>query len=60
MTGIYKTPKVLHIIEVDNDGNQRIVRYIREDTIEGFAYTVNRLLSDIKKECDKIEEQEDG
>ena len=55
MTGLYKTPKVIHVIEADSDGNKRTVRYIREDTIERFAYTVSDMVKKIQAECDRIE-----
>lgn len=59
MTGLYKTPKVIHVIEADSDGNKRTVRYIREDTIESFAYTVSDMVKKIQAECDRIEKQEE-
>lgn len=52
MTGIYKTPKVLHIQESDCDGNKRIVRYYREDTIDYFVSNVESLLKKIREEAD--------
>ena len=52
MTRNYGTPKVLHIQETDCDGNKRIVRYYREDTIDYFVGNVKSLLSKIREEAD--------
>ena len=52
MTINYGTPKVLHIQETDCDGNKRIVRYYREDTIDYFVGNVKSLLSKIREEAE--------
>jgi len=53
MTKNYGTPKVLHIQESDCDGNKRIVRYYREDTVDYFVGNVERLLKNIREEADE-------
>lgn len=53
MTEIYNTPKVIHILEADKDGNQMTVRYIREDIILGFVNDVQRKLDVMLEEMDK-------
>lgn len=53
MTKNYGTPKVLHIQETDCDGNKRIVRYYREDTIDYFVGNVESLLKKIREEADR-------
>ena len=58
MTGLYNTPKVLHIIETDCDGNQRTVRYYREDTIVNFVENVRRRLDNIENEADRWESKQ--
>ena len=57
MTRNYGTPKVLHIQETDCDGNKRIVRYYREDTIDYFVSNVERLLKKVREEADGKEKQ---
>lgn len=52
MTGLYNTPKVLHLQECDQDGNKRIVRYYREDSIEFLADSVKRYVEMMKDEAD--------
>lgn len=58
MTGIYNTPKVLHIIEMDCDGNQRTVRYYREDILKTFTGKVRSMLDNIENEADKWESKQ--
>lgn len=53
MTGIYKTPKYLHIQECDMDGNVRTVKYYREDIINDFVVRVARDLQRIQDEADE-------
>lgn len=48
MTKIFETPKVLHIQECDVDGNTRIVRYYREDTINYFLDIVKASIQKIE------------
>ena len=52
MTGIYDTPKVIHILETDKDGNKMTVRYIREDIINNFVNDVRGKLDVMLKEMD--------
>ena len=59
MTEIYQTPKVLHIQEMDVDGNKRIVRYYREDTIDNFVSKVCSMLTDMRCDSDKYGEREE-
>lgn len=53
MTGIYSTPKVIHILETDKDGNKITVRYIREDIINNFVNDVRSKLDVMLKEMDE-------
>ena len=53
MTEIYNTPRVIHIVETDKDGNKMTVRYIREDIINDFVNGVQFKLNAILKELDK-------
>ena len=53
MTEIYNTPRVIHIVEIDKDGNKMTVRYIREDIINDFVNGVHRKLDVMLKEMDK-------
>ena len=53
MTGIYDTPKVIHILETDKDGNKITVRYIREDIINNFVNDVRGKLDVMLKEMDE-------
>jgi len=53
MTNIYGTPKVLHIIETDNEGNKRTVRYYREGIVVNFVESVKRMLDNIESEADR-------
>ncbi len=59
MTGLYNTPNVLHLIERDRDGNERTVRYYREDTINNFVHSVKVMLSEIGMKADKYDEVEE-
>ena len=52
MTEQYKTPKVLHIQETDCDGNIRTVRYIREDMMENFLYSMKSSYEMLMKDMD--------
>ena len=52
MTEQYKTPKVLHIQETDYDGNKHTVRYIREDMMENFLYSMKSSYEKLMKEMD--------
>lgn len=53
MTGIYSTPKVIHILETDKDGNKMTVRYIREDIINNFVNDVRSRVDVMLKEMDE-------
>lgn len=53
MTEIYNTPRVIHILETDKDGNKMTVRYIREDIINDFVNGVKMKLDVMLKEMDK-------
>lgn len=53
MTKLKETPKVIHILECDEDRNTRTVRYYREDIIEHFTDMVNVELRKIKTESDR-------
>lgn len=57
MTGIYKTPKHLHIQECDEDGNIRAVKYYREDIINDFVVRIARDLQRIQDEADEPQER---
>ena len=59
MTGQYNTPNVLHLIERDKDGNERTVRYYREDTIDYFINSVKQMLLRIRTDADKYDEVEE-
>ena len=58
MTGIYKTPRVLHIQECDDYGNRRTVRYYREDLVDDFVMTISCMLKDMQAEADAMEKHE--
>lgn len=58
MTNIYGTPKVLHIIETDSDGNKRTVRYYRENIVASFVGRVRSMLNDIENEADRLERKQ--
>ena len=53
MTEIYNTPKVIHILETDKDGNKMTVRYIREDIINDFVIDMQRKLDVMLKKMDE-------
>lgn len=53
MTEIYNTPRVIHILETDKDGNKMTVRYIREDIINDFVNSVKMKLDAVLMEMDK-------
>ena len=53
MTEIYNTPKVIHIVEIDKDGNKMTVRYIREDILNDFVKGVQMKLNAMLRELDK-------
>ena len=55
MTEIYKTPRVVYVLECDTDGNIRKIRYYREDIIESFVDCVKDRLKKIREEADKCE-----
>ena len=55
MTKAYETPSVMHIMECDDYGNTRIVRYYREDIIKSFADTCIEKLNAIQEEADSGE-----
>ena len=52
MTEQYKTPKVLHVQETYCDGNIRTVRYIREDMMENFLYSMKSSYEKLMKDMD--------
>ena len=56
MMNVYNTPKVLHLQGTDSEGNKRIIRYFREDTVEGFETMVRRELQKIREEADSYKE----
>ena len=58
MTGIYKTPKHLHIQECDEYGNIRTVKYYREDIINDFVVRIARDLQRIQDEADEPQKRE--
>jgi hypothetical protein len=53
MTEIYNTPRVIHIVETDKDGNKMTVRYIREDIIRDFANGVQMKLNAMLSKLDE-------
>ena len=57
MTRMYKTPRVLHLMETDKDGNKRVVRYYREDLVDVFVGQVRDGLDRMQKEADAVEEE---
>lgn len=58
MTGIHNTPKVLHIVERDNNGNKTTIRYYREDTLVNFVDDVKLMLLKIENEADRTEREQ--
>ena len=58
MTGIHNTPKVLHIVERDNNGNETTIRYYREDTLVNFVDDVKLMLLKIENEADRMERKQ--
>ena len=58
MTGIHNTPKVLHIVERDNNGNKTTIRYYREDTLVNFVDDVKLMLLKIENEADRMEREQ--
>ena len=60
MTGLYGTPKVMHIQERDSDGNTRIVRYYREDVVNRFVTRVDQMLKEMTTDADRAGKKEAG
>ena len=57
MTNMYKTPRVLHLVESDEEGNKRVVRYYREDLVDHFEEMVRVGLDRMRREADAVEEE---
>lgn len=60
MMNAFRAPEALHIRAQDGEGNERLIRYIREDIIEEFVRNAAFGLERIKDRADRVEPYNDN
>lgn len=55
MMNAFRAPEALHIRAQDGEGNERLIRYIREDIIDEFVRNAAIGIERIKDRADRVE-----